>query len=71
MIGFTGMLFFQKQAAAQYPVIPKSVEDSEAAVMARYQKLSDQAWAKALPVVEGERKPANPTGPGPQNRPTF
>ncbi|AHF16850.1 pectate lyase family protein [Niabella soli] len=63
MIGFTGMLFFQKQAAAQYPVIPKSVEDSEAAVMARYQKLSDQAWAKALPVVEGGEKAGKPYRP--------
>ncbi|MBO9617524.1 MAG: polysaccharide lyase [Niabella sp.] len=64
VLGFTGMLLSQKQAAAQYPVIPKAVEDSADAVMAGYQKLSDKAWATALPIVEAGEKAGKPYVPG-------
>ncbi|ANH80263.1 polysaccharide lyase [Niabella ginsenosidivorans] len=63
LLGFISLLGVQKQASAQYPVIPKSVEDSADAVMAGYQQLSDKAWANALPIVEAEAKKGKPYVP--------
>lgn len=45
---------------AQYPVIPKAMEDSANAEMAKFQSRSDVAWAKALPVIEEEAKKGKP-----------
>jgi len=47
-------------AYAQYPVIPKSMEDSADAVMAQFKKQSDIAFAKAMPVIEAEEKKGRP-----------
>lgn len=46
--------------AAQYPIIPKTVEDSADAVMAVYQKKSDSAWAVALPTIQSEEQKGKP-----------
>jgi hypothetical protein len=57
------VLFFLSSssvALAQYPVIPKSLEDSAGAVMAKFQQRSDEAWAKALPIIEAEAKKGKP-----------
>ncbi|WP_207492335.1 pectate lyase family protein [Aridibaculum aurantiacum] len=47
-------------ANGQYPTIPKALEDSADAEMKRFEKLSDEAWAKALPIVEAEAKKGKP-----------
>ena len=53
-------LAFGAVAAAQYPVIPAAKEDSANAAMAVYKKQADEAWAKALLIVEAEAKEGKP-----------
>ena len=50
-------------AKAQYPVIPKSLQDSTDNELAKCMKLSDEAWAKALPIIEAEAKQGKPYVP--------
>jgi hypothetical protein len=45
---------------AQYPTIPPAMEDSAHAEMKKYTKLSDEAWEKALPIVQAEEKAGKP-----------
>ena len=45
---------------AQYPTIPKTIEDSAAQEMAKFKKRSDEAWEKALPVIEADAKKGKP-----------
>jgi hypothetical protein len=54
---------FSTVTRAQYPVIPKSVEDSADQVMAEVKKKSDEAWAKALPIIEADEKKGKPYVP--------
>ena len=49
-----------KEAAAQYPIIPKAMEDSVNAEMQKFQAVSDEAFAKALPVIEADEKKGKP-----------
>lgn len=51
---------FSDQSFAQYPVIPKSVEDSAEAASAADRKASNERWAAALKVVEAEAKAGKP-----------
>ncbi|MEO7309971.1 MAG: polysaccharide lyase [Chitinophagaceae bacterium] len=53
-------LSLQQKALAQYPIIPKAMEDSGNAEMMRFQQLSDLAWNKALPIVEADEKNGKP-----------
>lgn len=48
------------KAGAQYPVIPPALEDSANAEMKKIEKLSDEAWTKALPIVEADTKKGKP-----------
>lgn len=48
---------------AQYPMIPKAMEDSADRVMAEIKKRSDQAWEKALPIIEADAKKGKPFVP--------
>lgn len=48
------------EAYAQYPVIPKQLEAQADSVMKEYEKLSDDAWQKALPIVERDNKQGKP-----------
>jgi hypothetical protein len=57
-IAFTGISSF-----AQYPTIPKAMEDSAERVMAEVKQLSDKAWEKALPVIEADEKKGKPFVP--------
>ncbi|MFV0605899.1 MAG: polysaccharide lyase family 1 protein [Niabella sp.] len=57
------LLFITKSGFAQYPVIPKEIEDSADALMALIQKRSDEKWALALSVVEAEAKKGKPFVP--------
>src|SRR3954469_24299601 len=54
---------FSTVTQAQYPTIPKSVEDSADQVMAAVKKKSDEAWAKALPIIEADAKNGKPYVP--------
>lgn len=54
---------FVLPAAAQYPVIPDSIKERAAKQEAEIQRLSDEAWAKALPIVEQEAIKGRPYKP--------
>lgn len=56
----SGILGFTQSASAQYPRITKALQDSEDVEMQKVQKLSDEAWAKALPIVEADEKKGKP-----------
>ncbi|WP_407431330.1 polysaccharide lyase [Arcticibacter sp.] len=51
---------YAAQVSAQYPVIPKHMEAHADSVMKEYERLSDEAWKKALPVVERDNKQGKP-----------
>lgn len=53
-------LSFGTIARAQYPTIPPAMEDSANQVMKEYKKRSDEAWAKALPIIEADAKKGKP-----------
>ena len=50
-------------AKAQYPKIPPAVQAKSDSALAVEQKLSDAAWARALPIVEKEAKEGKPYVP--------
>lgn len=56
-------LFLGMAAMAQYPKIPPAVQAKADSALAVEKKLSDEAWAKALPVVEKEAKEGKPYVP--------
>ncbi len=47
-------------AVAQYPTIPPAMEDSANAEMKKFQELSDEAFTKALPVIQADEKNGKP-----------
>ncbi|MGC4102908.1 pectate lyase family protein [Ferruginibacter sp.] len=60
----TGILLASVQhAAAQYPTIPPAMEDSANKEMKRFQDISDEAWKKALPIIEADEKNGKPFVP--------
>lgn len=57
----TAIAAFSLKGAAQYPVIPKAIQDSADAVMKMADERSDRIWREqALPAVEGEAKNGRP-----------
>jgi hypothetical protein len=62
-ISFFASVGIVQSTWAQYPTIPKTLEDSAEAVMKMVKEHSDQAWEKALPVVEAEEKKGKPFVP--------
>lgn len=52
-----------QSVSAQYPKIPPALEDSQNIEMQKFQKLSDEAWTKALPIIEADEKKGNPYVP--------
>ncbi|GAB2824173.1 pectate lyase family protein [Ferruginibacter profundus] len=55
-----GGLAVQLTVRAQYPIIPPAMEDSANKEMKRFQDSSDEAWKKALPVIEADEKNGKP-----------
>lgn len=51
---------FTSKGVAQYPTIPKEVQTKADSAMAEWQKQSDAAWEKALPVVREEARNGRP-----------
>jgi hypothetical protein len=47
-------------ARAQYPTIPPALEDSANKVLNEVKKKSDEAWEKALPIIEADAKNGKP-----------
>ena len=47
-------------AHAQYPKIPKDVQEKAAILMEESRRQSDLAWQKALPIVEAEARAGRP-----------
>ncbi len=59
----TASLLMQNQANAQYPRIPPAVQDSADAIQKDLYKYSDEAWAKALPIIQADEKKGKPYVP--------
>ncbi len=54
MLGLTGAAF------AQYPTVPKDVQEASDAMLAEARKHSDEAWAKALPTIQYDARHGKP-----------
>jgi hypothetical protein len=61
--------FVASAALAQYPQVPKDVQRSADSMMEAARKHSDEAWAKALPIIEADAKKGKPFIPW-ASRPT-
>lgn len=60
LIPAIGACFIALAAHAQYPVIPHDLEAKGDSAMQVYKQVSDQAWEKALPIVEKDEKNGKP-----------
>jgi hypothetical protein len=47
-------------ASAQYPDVPKDIQEASAKMMREATRKSDSAWAKALPIIEADNKKGKP-----------
>jgi hypothetical protein len=62
-------LFCSMTAVAQYPDVPKDIQASADSMMSAARKASDEAWVKALPVIEEDARKGKPYLPW-ASRPT-
>lgn len=53
-------LFQFSYISAQYPKVPKEVQEETGKMMSEATRLSDLAWEKALPIIEAEAKAGKP-----------
>jgi hypothetical protein len=67
VLAFT-CISFGSIARAQYPTIPPALEDSANKAMSVIKKRSDEAWQKALPIIEADAKKGKPYIPWLQNQ---
>ena len=54
------LLGINKPVFAQYPKIPPALQDSTDLEMKKFQNISDEAWAKALPAIEADSEKGKP-----------
>src|SRR5664279_1856840 len=54
------VFLISKQSFAQYPIIPKAMEDSGNAAMESIGAISDAAFAKAWPTIQADEKKGKP-----------
>jgi hypothetical protein len=54
------LLTFSESTFAQYPDIPKDIQEQSNALMKETERLSDIAWLKAVPEIEKESKEGKP-----------
>lgn len=47
-------------AFAQYPTIPRDVQEASDALLSEARKLSDEAWAKAQPIIQQDARKGKP-----------
>ena len=57
---FTVLFACAYNANAQYPTIPRALQDSTNLALAEVQKKSDAAWEKALPIIKDWEKKGKP-----------
>lgn len=60
---FSASLFMFKPAMAQYPQVPKSVQEAADKLIKETYRKSDSAWAVALPIVQYDQKHGKPYVP--------
>lgn len=60
LVASVSLLGFTPSAFAQYPNVPEEVGKASAAMMAEAQRRSDEAWEKALPIIQKEAKEGKP-----------
>lgn len=60
LIVFAAMLGIVSPSSAQYPDVPDSVRKATNKMMEEARKHSDEAWAKALPIIEEEARNGKP-----------
>jgi len=65
----TVALGLAQPALAQYPTIPKDIQAANEAALKEAQRLSDDAWEKALPIINEDAKHGKPFVPW-ASRPT-
>src|SRR5262245_47095098 len=58
--GFCTLIMGVQTSWTQYPTIPPSLEDSANKEMEKVKARSDEAWTKALPVIEADEKNGKP-----------
>ena len=56
----TGLILVHSCTMAQYPKVPKEIEAETAKMMTEVRKRSDEAWEKAVPVIEKEADEGKP-----------
>src|SRR5688500_18946964 len=54
------LLIIVQQANAQYPSVPRDVQQSSDSMMKEARRKSDIAWAKAVPIIEADAKKGKP-----------
>ncbi len=60
VVALAALLGAAPTASAQYPNVPKEVQEATNKMMEEAMRHSDEAWAKALPVVEKEAREGKP-----------
>ena len=60
LVSILVIIFIAYSVTAQYPTIPVSVQDSADKEMAKLLKLADEAWQRALPIIEADAKKGKP-----------
>ena len=60
---------FHQSSVAQYPSVPREIQQSTDSMMRQARLRSEIAWAKALPIIEADRRKGKPYIPW-ANRPT-
>ena len=56
---------------AQYPDVPKEVQEETQKMMGEAKRQSDLAWEKAFPIIKAEAEKGNPTFLGLHAQPIF
>ncbi|WP_187262072.1 pectate lyase family protein [Pontibacter beigongshangensis] len=60
LLTLAAMLGMNQTALAQYPKVPKDVQEASNKLMEDARRRSDEAWEKALPIIEKEAREGKP-----------
>ena len=60
LLASASLLVCSRPVYAQYPNVPKDIQAASAAMMKEAERKSDEAWAKALPIIEADAKHGKP-----------
>src|SRR5687767_4494875 len=56
-------IFFTASVSAQYPTVPKDIQDASDSMMNVARRASDEAWQKAWPIIEEDARKGKPYVP--------